>query len=117
MRVKTVKRYFCDWCNKSGGAKHHMAKHEERCTKNPTRFCGLCHLAGRPQISIPEIVKIFSNMEPVLDLSKIREVTQARVNLLRQKTNNCPLCILAVLRQLKIPPFLMDGFNYREEFA
>lgn len=40
MKTKRKLRYYCDWCKKSGGSKHHLAKHERGCTLNPRRVLG-----------------------------------------------------------------------------
>lgn len=39
MKVITVKRYKCDFCNKSKSDKKSIAKHEPHCFKNPNRVC------------------------------------------------------------------------------
>ena len=46
MRTKTIKRHWCDHCNKAGLQAHAMARHEAHCTMNPARGCRVCGLLG-----------------------------------------------------------------------
>jgi len=47
--TKRVNRYYCEYCGKSGCAGGHMRNHEQHCTKNPNRVCGMCAIAQQQQ--------------------------------------------------------------------
>lgn len=42
MRTKTVKRHYCDHCNRGGFNLKSMERHERACFRNPQRECPLC---------------------------------------------------------------------------
>ena len=46
MKVKIKKVYYCDFCRKH--SLRPLVKHEEHCTANPNRKCGLCKKSGVP---------------------------------------------------------------------
>jgi hypothetical protein len=46
MKVKIKKVYYCDFCRKH--SLRSLVKHEEHCTANPNRKCGLCKKNGVP---------------------------------------------------------------------
>jgi hypothetical protein len=43
--IRTRQRYRCDYC-KHTGTKDSMLRHEERCFKNPNRYCRYCRNTG-----------------------------------------------------------------------
>lgn len=107
MRKKKMWRYYCDFCGKAGGHPWHMHNHEQSCTMNPSRVCGLCRIDGEwEQKSIVELLKTYE----VGGLDKLRDATE-----------NCPACILATLRQFLAikeklgDPIFMPEFNFKEE--
>ena len=55
--MKTVKKnvYYCDFCGKRSLAALHMHNHEDGCTMNPNRKCGLCD--GRDIVMFIEQLK------------------------------------------------------------
>lgn len=83
MQTKTVKRYYCDFCKKSGGSSYHMKKHESSCTKNPNRVCGMCAIVGGSQKTIRELT----------------EAAKFGLESLRNVASGCPACMLAAIRQ------------------
>lgn len=89
MRTAMRPRYYCDHCNKGNGSPSAMRRHEAGCTKNPNRVCRMCALAedlgGPPQRPQRELVA-------VLDAEGFRAMCEA--------ANECPACILSVLRPL-----------------
>ncbi len=125
MRVKKVKRYYCDFCKKSGCAAGHMKKHEKRCIRNPQRFCGMCELMGRDQISLKDaIAKLPKQEDFKLDiLARIAsedetdwfKYADACIPVAREAADNCPVCILAILVQAGVPA-LSELFDYKKEF-
>jgi len=131
MKIKKVNRYYCEYCKKSGCSAGHMVKHEKHCTMNPNRICRMCEIvscnsAMKKPISISILKKLFPNpKEYVIEdeygwISYLDEfgikVEKAMIKL-REFTNNCPACILAVLRQCGIPVPFVKSFNYKKECA
>lgn len=92
MREKTVKRYFCEYCRRSGGSKFHMAKHERGCTNNPARICTMHEFIGGGEDDTP----VSEN---------VAFLTASGFTALRAKVENCPACLLATLRQSDDPLF------------
>jgi len=118
--MKTVKRnrYYCDFCKKSGGYAGHMRKHEERCTLNPNRKCGVCGMIEETQ----EPIAVLLDCLPEFDSLKIpcgygsndindgysiadsfKTEALKFTKALRDKANNCPACMMAAFRQKGIP--------------
>ena len=125
MRVKKVNRYYCDFCKKAGCAGGHIRKHEERCTKNPNRICGMCKMLGRDQPKLQDLLDILPNPKEYEDNeytgefmpyhSGLAEDVDKLLPQLRKLTNNCPACIMAALRQKGIPIPLVRNFNFANE--
>ena len=82
MRTKRVVRYYCEFCKKSGGLKSAMVLHEKHCTMNPNRQCRMCEKIDGIQKPMVELIALAK------DLSKLRDAA-----------SDCPMCILAALRQ------------------
>ena len=89
MITKKVSRHYCEFCRRGSVKKPTMLKHESGCTANPNRVCGLCAYAGLTPRPTVELIKAFEDSGCSLDD-------------LRKATENCPGCILAVLRQSKM---------------
>lgn len=101
MKTKRVLRYWCDHCNKSGGRKDAMIKHEKHCIKNPQRICRMCIANNSKQLSIDELVNILNDE----GLDKLKE-----------KTKNCPACILAAIVKSKRYDLSEKArWNFKEE--
>ena len=105
-------RYYCDFCKKSGGSGGHIAKHEKHCTMNPNRICGMCAMFSFDTVPVAELVAILPDIESVEGV--VASVEKA-MPALREKTQNCPACILAALRQAKISVEMIRSFNFSEE--
>lgn len=126
MKIKTVYRYYCDHCNKGSCAKGHMRKHELHCTMNPNRICRVCKLLGTKQQPISKLIDYLPSKKDYPDISDpysghytdpvyITALEQA-ISKLRDKTRNCPACILATLRQATtIEMWLVETFNFKSE--
>jgi len=95
MRSRKVTVHYCDHCNKRGFQIPAMQKHEKSCTANPDRVCGMCEWMYENDDAIPHgksvaellVIAGSGNSE---GLKKVREAT-----------NNCPACILAVSRMAR----------------
>lgn len=103
--MKTIKKnvYYCDFCKKR--SLRSLEKHEGRCTGNPNRSCGVC---GREGKDLQPIVDAFKKRFIINSYFEVTEGTVYVVNWLvepttldeiRKSVDNCPACILAVLRQ------------------
>ena len=126
MRTKRVNRYYCDYCKKSGCVARWIKKHEERCTMNPNRYCGFCHLRDLPQPDIKVLLAILPDPDAYKTWCDYTgEVTgfdaclgtslDAKMAKLREATENCPACIMAALRQKGIPVPMANGFSFSKE--
>lgn len=62
------------------------AKHEAGCTLNPARVCGICNLLGNEQ-------------KPMAALKEALAASNDKLDVLRELCDNCPMCILAAIRQ------------------
>lgn len=123
MTTKKVNQYKCDYCGKKNYSAPHMVHHEERCTKNPHRVCGICKLLELEQPDINTLIAILPNPEElrkdtgdefgvIIDDTKVREVFPK----LRDAAENCPACIMAALRQKGIDvPMTRGYFDFTKE--
>jgi hypothetical protein len=103
MKSRQVWRHTCDFCKKSLLKRPAMEKHEAHCTANPNRKCRMCALIGEePVAPAGELAKMMTP-PPASWGSEEREAWQAVVlpqfAALRERTNGCPACMLAALRQ------------------
>lgn len=128
MRTKKVSRYWCDFCNKAGLRADAMQKHEKHCTMNPNRECRVCaHINGGGG-SDPErlagLVKLLPTAveyahdgvgRPTPEYVAFCEAIQAAIPALREAADGCPACMMAALRQAKIPVPMAESFNFKTE--
>jgi hypothetical protein len=122
MKVRKVNRYYCDYCKKANCSKSSISKHESHCTLNPNRECGMCRLLKEKQPNLQELILCIPQINkyrPEEDYLNIEECKQeildkGIIKTLKEKSNNCPACIMAALRQAKIPIYLTD-FDYKKE--
>ena len=112
MRVRKTNRYYCDFCPKANCSSGAMRLHERHCTMNPNRSCRICK---HPR-DIPSIVK---SLPPDLRSSyyddKGNPTGVVLLAQIRTACNNCPACILTIVRQASITPVV--DFDYKEEVA
>ena len=119
MKTKRVNRYYCDFCKKSGCSAPHMKKHEERCTMNPERICGVCPLVDAVQGPLAPLVAMFPSpvdhvaTGPDFDESFTHAVSEA-LKAVRAAANNCPACVFAALRQADMALSATD-FDWTKE--
>lgn len=66
-----------------------MEKHEQGCTLNPNRVCGMCKLLGNKSTPIENLVNMVRGLSPSDD-DAIRRY--------REFAGHCPACMLAGLR-------------------
>ena len=130
MRTKTVKRHWCDFCNKAGLQAHAMAKHERHCTMNPNRACRTCRLIDGGNGPTPQELRALVALLPtpvaqdwdyngnaslrfdqfMLDMAEVAPK-------LREAADGCPACMLAAIRQAGVYVSLVEGFDFKKEMA
>lgn len=121
MRVRTVKRYYCDFCKKAGLQKRAMIKHEAHCTMNPDRGCRMCiFVHGNTPAPMKDLLGILPaypafTFEHGPIYQEFVESVKLALPILRYKTDNCPACIMSALRQKRIPVPMLDDFNFTAE--
>ena len=124
MKVKKRNRYYCDYCKKSGCSSYWMRKHEDRCTLNPNRYCGFCHLLEQDQSDLSEALKLLPEPKDhqtwdesgsCYYTSPLQIAIDEAIPKLRDFVENCPACIMAALRQKGIPVPMATGFNFTKE--
>lgn len=107
MKQRKVWRYWCDFCNKGGCSKSAMARHEQHCTMNPQRTCGLC---AHDQDLVQKHIEVLKAAYGV-GLEELRRVS-----------GGCPVCMLAAIRQWKKDhegemDSHWDNWDYRKAMA
>lgn len=121
MKRKQVWRYYCEYCNKSNCSASHMKHHEDHCTMNPQRKCGMCGYMDEIRLlDIPLMLKKLPDpseytTEDSFGISYDERYLNEVVLKMIQSQTSCPACILAVLRQAKIPVPAVTDFNFTEE--
>jgi hypothetical protein len=124
MKTKRVNRYYCDFCKKSGCSAPHLKRHEERCTMNPNRHCGVCDMM-EDDVAAPltELVAMWPNAANYKTKDEFGEVIDYRLaddagavlEAVREASGRCPACILASIRQAGIPVLMVEKFDFRAE--
>ena len=115
MKRKRVWRYYCDYCGKANCAKHHMKTHEKHCTMNPDRYCRMCDGATKPVRLKKTIDWVRENavVDPE-DTDYLALYDERTMIEIRRMVDDCPACILAVIRQSKLHPINLN-FDYKKE--
>ena len=134
MKQKQVWRYWCEFCNKAGLQKAHMAQHEAHCTLNPHRECRVCKMVQdlpeggtierRDPVALAAMLpdpasytECDENVQTFTWVSeRIREPLAVAMAQVRKACDGCPACILAALRLRGIPVPMADHiFNFTAE--
>jgi hypothetical protein len=90
-----------------------MEHHEERCTMNPNRKCGLCGIRDGGSGYLDECLDV---LNPYLELAETGEdLPRSVADKLREVSDGCPVCIYAALRQRGFMSLQLPGFNYESE--
>jgi len=114
MTRRQVWQYRCEFCGKRGLSSGHMKAHEKSCTANPERVCRFHpRLTGEPaKRSARELTALLAFGKESYGMKEVREAAE-----------NCPICILAAVRQSGIqkwdgdpesPPIDL-GFDFKAE--
>lgn len=130
MRAVRRWRYYCDFCKKAGGQRQGMELHEQNCTLNPVRGCRICAMVfGGSPTAMPALLALLPAGPPPAPqigawaeewnpaYGAFVEAVTAAMPALREATENCPACIMAALRQAKIPVPLVESFDFGKESA
>lgn len=124
MRMKLVKRYWCDHCNKGSLSAGAMGKHEKHCTMNPARACRVCGIIGGAVIPKPEALAAMVALFPAGPIppyddetgrNAYHDAVNAAMPKVRELADDCPACILSAIRQAGVPAFLPEGFDFKSE--
>lgn len=113
MTKRQVWQYRCEFCKKKTYTISSMRTHETHCTANPSRVCRMHKHFDDPQPTIPVL----------LDAIKANAPIEKRIKMVRELASNCPMCILAAIRQSGIcrwdgdPEFIAPetGFDFKKE--
>ncbi len=108
MRTKTVKRHYCDFCNKGMFRAKDMVRHELGCTKNPARTCYLC----QNSTALKYVTLIRTLIEEYAD-ADTSLITDEDLRRIRDATGDCPSCILSIMRLSGLYGY--DKFDYKAE--
>lgn len=120
MKVRKVNRYYCDFCKKANCSKPSIASHEASCTMNPSRVCRMCKFIDEDQANmadligaLPAVSQLAKNDDILgFQFSSLTDDTMAK---LREVAGGCPMCMLAALRQKKIPVYCAIRFDFAAE--
>ena len=121
-KIKNV--YYCEHCGRHRLTPNSIKKHEPGCTLNHDRVCGVCE--ERTGLAMPELLAKYKDRFVVNEgvdgrgyYSRSSEWTREPITLneLRDDTEGCPVCMLAVIRQcdLNNSPGDFSSFRYQEE--
>lgn len=128
--MKVIKKnvYYCDHCKKRTLSSGSMKVHETHCTANPNRICRMCGGGVFIGNVVNEFKKRFKLVtvqayEDIFEITDLKaEWTGKPVTLdeIRDSVDDCPNCILSVLRQCKFNYHYFNGmgidkFNYKKE--
>jgi hypothetical protein len=133
--MRTIKKnvYYCDFCKKK--SLRSLKQHEEHCTANPNRTCGVC---GTTSIfyAIQHFKKLFKDIPQKIDkvgrgninefgydendIDRYKEMIKSHKNEIEHFTE-CPACFLSIIRN-SVPKemnFCLSAFdfNYKDELA
>lgn len=126
MTSKQIIQYRCDFCGKKGLSKGHMKRHENSCTLNPKRSCGICKNIGVTPVALQKLMvpllpikAEFPDGMPDEEAFKLYDAMSDRskeaISQIRDASGGCPACILAALRQSGIPMGCFSDWKYKKE--
>lgn len=92
--------YKCDFCKKANCSAPAMKRHEEHCTANPNRKCGMCEAKGGPEAPLAELISIArEDARKWFNAFTDEGMPPANADRLRTAAGGCPACMLAAIRQ------------------
>ena len=128
MRAVKRWRYYCDFCNKSLGTKQAMVWHEQSCTMNPNRVCRMCeHVKDWRDDEPKQRDEIIGYLQSAVVHDEHDEFVSWRwrpglseaevVDRLRELCGQCPVCMLAMIRQSGLPPYMFEHWKMKADMA
>ena len=109
--------YYCEFCKKSNCSGGAISKHEKFCTMNPDRGCRMCKHPIKPL----SLIGLLPNPKQFLKIEKDynnyegwKDTYKEPLENIKEECNYCPACTLAVLRQSKVPLYMLY-FDYKKE--
>lgn len=121
-KIKTV--YYCEYCGRHRLTSHSIKKHEEHCTLNPHRVCGMCGLSDltpllekyRNRFKIEKEEAEFGTTLNEVQLKWVWTDGEVTIEDIQDDVEGCPACTLAILRQTAMDryPSPLDGFDYQK---
>jgi len=125
MKVREMKVYYCDHCNKRYLAKWAINRHEPGCTANPHRTCGSCGNNEPVQTNLfdhflePAPCGIESEWLPPTRFP-IRQVIEGQYDAfiaeVHDSVSGCPFCMLAIIRQLHLKRIPWEYQQAKDEY-
>jgi hypothetical protein len=125
MKIVRKAVYYCDHCKKRSLSAGHMRKHEERCTKNPNRKCGMCAMREAEQPDLKVLMAMlpdpgkhlwFNEAARIPDVS-MEEALEPIWDAFWKAAKECPACAMAALRQKGVPVSCATKFDFKKECA
>lgn len=121
--MKIIKKnvYYCDFCKKKGLGKYYIEKHENRCTLNPNRVCGLCGLSNISDFV--DKLKLHFEVKPDNENYGLDTIfwigEKLTLSDLRTWVEDCPNCLLSLIRQSGLLSYAYNEFHfdYKTEVA
>jgi hypothetical protein len=129
--MKIVKKnvYYCEFCKKKSLAPYVVKNHELHCTNNPDRECKFCENYFKNTHNLRSILQEYSQRFTLSENHDFSLGNYESFNItwigtpitleeIRLRVNNCPNCILSIIRQLKFNycnERIANDFKYKEE--
>ena len=101
-KVKTITYLYCDYCKKRMMRRDAMNHHEQRCTMNWSRKCGMCSRPRDYLKSADEFAKVCNSRDKTESLRWLDGAV------------HCPACMLTVMRLSDVASQFTDIFQFRE---
>lgn len=116
--IKKVNQYECEFCGKKKYSKAAINKHEKHCTMSPHRTCRMCEELKGASVDYLEDVKALMP-DPVRDENNFGKIVNfelvvSSLEKVIDRVENCPACVLAVLRQKGLSSYEVD-YDYAGE--
>ena len=127
MKTKRVNRYYCEFCKKAGCSGGHIKRHEDRCTMNPNRQCGVCgKLLEQEQPNIDMLKGLLPGHKECVDTMSVdgdtyvsyrSDVLNTAYRRIMDAAGGCPNCTAAAFRQAGLPLRAVTAFDWGAEMA
>ena len=129
MRIVKKNVYYCEHCKKRNLSASAMGLHEKHCTANLERKCRICEQRCGSSPNLKEIVAEYKSRFTIQEREqkeddvfgsdfKYEEVVfigePITLKEVRDKVDNCPACILAIMRQCKFCYHYFDEYGFKD---